>query len=459
MRLGGRLGSLQWLISSSLIVSGAMLALGLAVQGFLSQELIEAPIWKQLLTSSTQSIAHLPVAELQSALPTDGPVQGWLVSDPARLPAGMPAFFAALAPGYYGEGDLEAAKGAPFLTRKFINILQPHWGPFAEPPGQTRPDRSYSVLITTLPQGRLVMSIDMTELEDKQNESVQVSVLFMLLNLAMIALVIWWLFISLTRPVTDLARRMRQLDPLQPAQRLPTDYRKSELNTIAREVNAHLERVARAIERERSLLDQASHEFRTPLAVISGAADVLHKQQLPERAQRPLHRIDEAVGNLKQIMEALLYLSREPTPAEREEITVLHGLLPDLVQDHLYLVSAKPVQFHIDALEPLILHASESMVRIAVGNLLRNAADHTYAGDIRVSLIKHTLCIRDSGEGFDTALAAERYTASLKHSVKQGGGSGLGLFLTQRICERFGWRLHLESTIAEGTLAMIDFNP
>lgn len=224
-------------------------------------------------------------------------------------------------------------------------------------------------------------------------------------------------------------------------------------------MNAHLERVARAIERERSLLDQASHEFRTPLAVISGAADVLHKQQLPERAQRPLHRIDEAVGNLKQIMEALLYLSREPTPAEREEITVLHGLLPDLVQDHLYLVSAKPVQYHIDALEPLVLHASESMVRIAVGNLLRNAADHTYAGDIRVSLIKHTLCIRDSGEGFDTALAAERYTASLKHSVKQGGGSGLGLFLTQRICERFGWRLHLESTIAEGTLAMIDFNP
>lgn len=53
----------------------------------------------------------------------------------------------------------------------------------------------------------------------------------------------------------------------------------------------------------------------------------------------------------------------------------------------------------------------------------------------------------------------QRYTASLKHSVKQGGGSGLGLFLTQRICERFGWRLHLESTIAEGTLAMIDFNP
>jgi signal transduction histidine kinase len=458
MRFGGRLGSLQWLISCSLLVSAAMLALGLSVQGFLSQELIEDPIWRQLLTSSTQSVARLPAAELQGALPRGGPVKGWLLSQHAPPPPDMPAFFTKLAPGYYKEGELETRRDASSLG-KFIAILTPHWGPFANKHDTPRQDRSYSALITELPQGRLVMSIDMTELEDKQNQSVQLSVLFMLLNLAMVGLVIWWLFLSLTRPVKDLAGRMRRLDPLQPAQRLPTDYRKSELNTIARETNAHLERVERAIERERSLLDQASHEFRTPLAVISGAADVLHKQQLPERSQRPLNRIDEAVANLRQIMEALLYLSREPTPAEREEITVLHGLLPDLVHDHLYLVSAKPVEYRVNDLEPLTLRAPESMVRIAVGNLLRNAADHTYVGEIRVSLVKDRLYIRDSGEGFDTAKAAEHYTASLRYSVKQGGGSGLGLFLTRRICERFGWRLHLESSIPEGTLAMIDFNP
>lgn len=458
MSPGGRLRSLQWLISCSLVLSGAMLALGLAAQGFLSQELIEDPIWRQLLTSSTQGVLRLPAGKLTRALPTNGPVKGWLLLDHASIPSDMPVFFAGLAPGYYGEGELETIRDASPLA-KLTAILKPHWGPFASAEGQVRPDRSYSVLVSETPQGRLIMSIDMTDLEDKQNGSIQLSVLFMLLNWLMIALVIWWLFLSLTQPVKDLARRMRRLDPLQPAQRLPTNYRKSELNTIARETNAHLDRVERAIERERSLLDQASHEFRTPLAVISGAADVLHKQQLPERSQRPLNRIDEAVANLRQIMEALLYLSREPTPSEREEITILHGLLPDLVHDHLYLVSAKPVEYIINDLEPLTLRAPESMVRIAVGNLLRNAADHTYVGEIRVSLVKDRLYIRDSGEGFDTAKAAEHYTASLRYSVKQGGGSGLGLFLTRRICERFGWRLHLESSIAEGTLAMIDFNP
>lgn len=458
MSRDGRLRSLQWLISASLLMSCAVLALGLSVQGFLSQELIEDPIWRQLLTASTQNVTRVPPERLQQALPSTGPVKGWLLRDGAPLPVSMPPFFAELAPGYYGEGQLDT-QGDPSTAAKFLSIIRPHWGPFANDADGTRLDRSYSALVTALPQGRLIMSIDITALEDKQNGSVQLSVLFFICNLAMIGLVIWWLFLGFARPVQDLARRMRRLDPLQPAQRLPTDYRKSELNTIAREANAHLERVERAIERERSLLDQASHEFRTPLAVISGAADVLHKQQLPERAQGPLHRIDEAVDNLTRIMEALLYLSRESTPAERQQVTILHALLPELVQDHLYLLSEKPVEVVFTALEPLTLHAPESMVRIAVGNLLRNAADHTYVGQIEVSLHAHRLSIRDSGDGFDTALAAQRYTASLKQSVKQGGGAGLGLFLTRRICERFGWRLHLESSAAQGTLAVIDFQP
>ncbi|MCD0279186.1 HAMP domain-containing histidine kinase [Xanthomonas melonis] len=458
MSRNGRPRSLQWMISASLLMSCAVLAFGLSVQGLLSQEVIEDPIWQQLLTVSTENVARLPQQEQQQALPRSGPVKGWLLREGAPLPADMPAFFDGLAPGYYGDAELDT-QGDPSTLAKLMSIVRPHWGPFADDTGSVRHDRSYSALVTALPQGRLIMSIELTALEDKQNGSVQLSVLFFICNLAMIGLVIWWLFLGFARPVQDLARRMRRLDPLQPAQRLPTDYRKSELNTIAREANAHLERVERAIERERSLLDQASHEFRTPLAVISGAADVLHKQQLPERALGPLHRIDEAVDNLTRIMEALLYLSREPTPAERRQVTILHGVLPELVHDHLYLVSAKPVEYRITALEPLTLQAPESMVRIAVGNLLRNAADHTYAGEIEVSVCDHRLRIRDSGEGFDTALAAQRYTESLKQSVKQGGGAGLGLFLTRRICERFGWRLHLESSAAQGTLAMIDFRP
>jgi signal transduction histidine kinase len=456
MKFPWRLRSLQWWITVVLLVFSAMLALALIVQGQLSQGLIEHPLWQRVLESSTQSVLRSPAAELADALPRSGVVRGWLLTDSGAAPPDMPDVLASLAPGYYREGDVDDLRDSSLLAGA-LSILTPHWGPFADEPSDKPRMRSYSVLVTPLAQGRLIMAIDMTELEDEQNGSVQLSVLFLLLNLLMITLVVWWLYLRVTRPVNDLARRMRDLDPLEPMQRLPTTYLNRELKTIAQETNAHLERVELAVGRERSLLDQASHEFRTPLAIISGAADVLHQQQLPERSLRPLHRIDEAVGTLTQIMEALLYLSREPGPEERKQVTVLHGFLPDLVHDHAYLLAGKPVRYVLDSIEHMTLLAPESMVRIAVGNLLRNAAEHTYEGQICVSLADRVLCIRDSGLGFDTTRAAHRFTASLKQPGKRPGGSGLGLFLTQRICERFGWRLTLESSASTGTSASIFF--
>lgn len=437
---------------------GAMLFLALLVHGLLSQGLVEHPIWHHVLESTTRSVMLSSRPNFDDTLPTQGTVRGWLLRGGATAAPGMPSAFATLAPGYYSESQIDhVTDPSPFAI--FKSILTPRKPPFASVDDAATRERSYTVLVTAVPQGRLVMAIDLTELEDEQNGSVQLSVLFMLFNLLMIGLVIWWLHQSLTRPVEDLARRMRELDPLKPSQRLPVAYRKSELNVIAQEANAHLERVELAVERERSLLDQASHEFRTPLAIISGAADVLHQQPLPERAQRPLHRIDEAVDTLTQIMEALLYLSREPGPEERRQVTVLHALVPDLVRDHTYLLAGKPVRYLLGTLEPMTLRAPESMVRIAAGNLLRNAAEHTHDGEIHVSVTGEKLCIRDSGSGFDTAQSAHRFTESLKQSGKRAGGAGMGLFLTQRICERFGWHLTLESSVSVGTSATIHFGP
>lgn len=457
MKFPWRLRSVQWLINVSLVTFGAMLALALVVQGNLSQGLVEHPIWQQVLQSTTQSILQSSRADLSDTLPTEGSVKGWLLVDGAPAPADMPAFLTTLTPGYYRESDLDTL-AEPSAWAGLVSILTPRWGPFADAPGEPMYASHYNALVTAVAQGRLIMAVDMTALEDEQNGSVQLSVLFLLFNVLLIGLVIWRLHLNLTRPVNDLARRMRELDPLKPSQRLPTGYRKSELNSIAQEANAHLERVELALERERSLLDQASHEFRTPLAIISGAADVLHAQQLPPRALRPLQRIDEAVATLTQIMEALLYLSREPSAEELKQVTLLHALVPDLVHDHTYLLSGKHVTYVLGAIEPMALLAPESMVRIAAGNLLRNAAEHTHEGEIQVSISEGKLCIRDSGSGFDTAQVAYRYTESLKHSAKQIGGAGLGLFLTQRICERFGWQLLLESSVS-GTCATIDFGP
>ncbi len=131
--------------------------------------------------------------------------------------------------------------------------------------------------------------------------------------------------------------------------------------------------------------------------MISGALDVLARQKL--------QRMRATVENLTEIMVALLYLSREPLTSHQDDPLEVDRLLPALVKDHEHLLDGKPVQFSVQVHQTLTLYVPEAMLRIAVGNLLRNAAENTYDGTIAVRLKEGVLSVTDSGEGFDTEQA------------------------------------------------------
>lgn len=420
--------SLQRKIGAVFVLFFLVMALGLTIQGNLSQHLIVHPLWKELLESSTAQMRANGRPAPGESQPPAGLIRGWRLGE-GPVPADMPPYFAGLEPGYYDEERMDSYES----------------------------DLSHAVLVTPVGDGeRIVMAVDITDLENYQNDMALISVLIAVLSGAMIAGSIAWVYRSLRSPMGVLAQRMEELDPEQPAQRLATDFALSELHDIAVVVNCHLGRVERFIERERSLLDQASHEFRTPIAVIAGAVDVLKLHPLPPAANAPLARIESTVENLGQIMAALLFLSREDGKAPLET-TRLDSLVTALIDDHQHLLEGKAAHFVVEVIEPLTVDSPEAIARIVVGNLLRNAAENSYQGAIRVSLSGGRLRIQDSGEGFDTVAAARRYTQALRNSAKQGGGQGLGLFLTKRVCERFGWTLTISSNPARGTLAEMTF--
>jgi len=420
--------SLHWWISVALIAFGLLMAGTLTLQSYRSQGLIEHRIWRHILDSVALTYAEQRALDPQVPLPRVGILRSWLVRDGEPAP-GMPPFLESLAPGYYsteGWEDLDDVDGA------------------------------FHALITPMASGKLVTFIDIDDLEAQQNLDAMFTGLWGVAFIALIAAVIGWLHANLVRPVRDLAERMQAIDPGIKGQRLPTGYAQQEIQIIASASNTHLERVEKFIERERSLLDQASHEFRTPISVIAGAVDVLRMQALPPAAQPALERIRGTVESFSEIMVALLYLAREtPTSASAQEITAVHTLLPKLVADHEYLLADKPVQFRVSDLEPTIIEAPEAMVRIAVGNLIRNAIENTSEGCIEVSLQDAVISISDSGKGFDPVEAARRYRESLRAAMPIRG-QGLGLFLIGRICDRFGWHFSIETLESKGTRARLN---
>lgn len=423
-----RMFDLHWRISALFIAFGILLALGVSVSVGFGQVMITHPVWEQILRSTTQHYIAGSTRNQPLPLPTEGAYKGWHLKNGAALPADMPPYLATLPAGFYSESDLDRFD-----------------------------EHDYAALVTPVADGRVVTVIDMTDIEQLQNKVGVGGLVFVLVNLALVGATLLWLHGSLRKPARDLAQRMEALDPEQPSQRLSVDYPQAELHAIAVQANRHLERVERFIERERSLLDQASHEFRTPVAVISGAVDVLAKQALPAQAQGPLARIRGTVDNLTETMGALLYLSREPDAGRAAESTRVDLLLQELMQDHEHLLAFKPARFVLVECVSLSVDAPEAMVGIVIANLLRNAAENTHTGDVTVSLTPQRLRVADSGEGFDTVEAARSYSAALQTSMKPGGGRGLGLFLTKRICERFKWTLVISSAVNQGSVVDVRF--
>lgn len=449
----GKPRGVHWWISAALIAFGLIMLAALSIQSFSSQHLIEHKYWAELLHSVSANHAAQVRAGRGDALPSEGALRSWYV---AKGTPGPPDYLADLPPGLYstegGYGNFTSYL-AEFLSG--MSPAQRDSPTFATPPGFSGRG-SFHALVVDLPPGRLFTMVDIAELEDQQNHDAMLTIVWAALLLLLIGGVIVWLHANLVRPVRDLADRMRAIDPRDSKARLPTTYLREEIQVIAQASNVHLERVGQFVERERSLLDQASHEFRTPIAVISGAVDVLKQIPMPDASRPALGRIEHAVADLSETMVALLYLAREPDAGtEPEEVTALHELLPRVVADHEHLLRGKTTQLRLGELAPTYIVAPEAMVRIAVSNLIRNGIESTDSGYVAVTLERGIIVVADSGSGFDPVEAARRYRDSLRQAAP-ARGQGLGLFLIGRICDRFAWKLTIESDGTAGTRAQLD---
>ena len=99
------------------------------------------------------------------------------------------------------------------------------------------------------------------------------------------------------------------------------------------------------------------------------------------------------------------------------------------------------------------MNAPPALPMIVISNILRNAIEHTRSGCIDVSVSGRTLSVRDTGDGI--ADTAKQRVFDSDFSTKPGGG--LGLHLTKRICDRFGWQLEIDSALGQGTTVKVTF--
>jgi len=299
------------------------------------------------------------------------------------------------------------------------------------------------------------LTYDITEWEAQEH-----AVLRMLLyGLFLVLIVAIAMGLSATRailaPVQNLSRRLTDIEPGQTGLRIADDYVGTEIGQIASSFDKYQERLEKFVERERSFTAAASHELRTPLTVMMGALDVLSADTHSPASQRALERINRACTEMLAFIEATLLLSREESSHIYQDSPVnLVALVEQCLEDHSIQIADNSLQIERDYKGSPQLLQPVNLLQITISNLLRNAIEHTHGGNIRIRIRDNEFSISDTGEGIFADMLPQVFDRS--YSTK-AGGTGLGLNLVKRICDRLHWSITLDSTLGHGTVVTVVF--
>ena len=263
-----------------------------------------------------------------------------------------------------------------------------------------------------------------------------------------------WLARRVISPVGELALRVSGLQPENYHTPLVKEFHDDEVGTLAHEFDAYLQRMAALIERERSFTADVSHELRTPLAVIKGATEVLLSEpDLDDTLQPRLKRIARSVGEMSEIVSALLHLAREHDEVSEPGCSVAE-VLQHVVAAHQHLLQHKPVEIKLTIQEHTILPVKCSLLHVVLANLVRNAIYYTEQGHVYVDLDNKGISVKDTGIGIPKDQIKRIFD---RYYIGSTGGEGIGLSLVKRICQRYGWRIDIESTEGRGSIFRLSF--
>ncbi len=260
-------------------------------------------------------------------------------------------------------------------------------------------------------------------------QSLKILLIISILTASLLTLTIHLLIKGVSRPVKALGKWAKALDEKNLNQP-PPDFSYPELNALANLIRSSLSSVQQSLEREHRFLRHTSHELRTPITVIRNNIELMKKlKKATDSVQEPrevnvIDRIDRASLTMKHLTETLLWLGRDiPGPLATAPL-ILDQLLLELVKENQYLLKGKNVDVETNT-APYKAQLPAAATRIVLGNLLRNAFQHTWQGRVRIQQLKNSVeIINECHDATD---------------APQDLGFGLGLQLTAQLTEKLAW--------------------
>ena len=292
---------------------------------------------------------------------------------------------------------------------------------------------SGDVLTVGLPSGAV---------EQARGRQLEVMAVAVPLLVALLAGLGWLLVRAALRPVDVLTREAAAISTLGAGRRLPVVAGDDEISRLSRTLDGMLARLAIAFDRERAFVDDASHELRTPIAVLGGEIELaLGALDDPDEVRQSLLAAQGQVVRLTRLAEDLLLLARE-----RDGSLLVHRVPVDLLDlaRAEAAVLGPAVGMRITAAgAPAVVEADADRLRQVLANLAANSA----AAGAREALIRidvdrvwTRLVWADDGPGFDPDLLGSAFERFVRgdESRASASGAGLGLSIVRAVLTAHG---------------------
>ncbi len=271
----------------------------------------------------------------------------------------------------------------------------------------------------TIPAYLVIESTGMDRLIDSWDVLMVISTLLMLFLVVILRLVLKRVFEQLMQPISDLTQQLSLHNTEFSVSAKSVD----ELQLLTEHLNSFSKMKDRLARQELMFAKYASHELKTPIAVVLGAANLqAMKPKDSEFQAKQRERILLATHRMKDTVEALLSIVKQENATDSQETVITVDNL-DLSKCQQQLPNS--VTLTVNVAPETTLNMPQILIDMVLKNYIDNAIRFTQQGEIQVDICSDSLSVTDPGTGITD-------NAQTEH--------GLGLVIVERIGKSYGWR-------------------